>query len=98
VTSPHVLITGHPYIDIWQAVKPASVGIAAWPDVPRGQPWKDGVCRALGIASPAEMWRRVLGSVDTYADLEVGLLTAVERLIDHVTEYGVPHEDEASDG
>ncbi|MGF7233754.1 MAG: DUF3097 domain-containing protein [Frankia sp.] len=92
VTSAHVLITGHPYIDIWQAVKPASVGITAWPDVPRGQSWKEGVCQALGIASPLDMWRRVLGSVDTYADLEVGLLTAVERLIDHVTEYGKPGE------
>ncbi|SNQ51240.1 conserved hypothetical protein [Frankia canadensis] len=82
---PHVLVTGHPYVDIWQAVKPTSVGIAAWPDVPRGQPWKEGVCQALGVAEPAEMWRRVLASVDSFADLEVGLLGAVERLIDFVT-------------
>lgn len=98
VTSPHVLITGHPYIDIWQAVRPASVGIAAWPDVPRGQSWKEGVCRALGIATPLDMWRRVLGSVNTYADFEVGLLTAVEQLIDHVTDYGDPGGPEATDG
>ncbi len=31
VSSPHVLITGHPFIDIWEAVKPAAVGIRAWP-------------------------------------------------------------------
>jgi len=37
------------------------------------------------VAEPAEMWRRVLASVDTYTDLEVGLLNAVERLIDFVT-------------
>ncbi|WP_250279687.1 DUF3097 domain-containing protein [Frankia sp. Cppng1_Ct_nod] len=86
VTSPHVLVTGHPYVDIWQAVKPGSVGIAAWPQVPRGQPWKEGVCRALGVAEPADMWRRVLGGVRSYNDIEVGLLGAVERLIDFVTE------------
>ena len=85
VTNPHVLVVGHPYIDIWQAVKPASVGIPAWPTVPRGVAWKDGVCRALGIADPAEMWRRVLASVSSYADLEVPLLGAVEQLIDFVT-------------
>lgn len=85
VAGDHMLVTGHPYIDIWQAVKPSSVGIAAWPEVPRGQPWKEGVCRALGVAEPADMWRRVLASVDTYADLEPGLLGAVERLIDFVT-------------
>jgi Protein of unknown function (DUF3097) len=92
VTSPHVLVTGHPYVDVWQAVKPAAVGIEAWPDVPRGQVWKEGVCRALGVAEPAQMWRRVLAAVTTYADLEVGLLGAVERLIDHVTDYGEPED------
>ncbi|WP_239310273.1 MULTISPECIES: DUF3097 domain-containing protein [unclassified Frankia] len=85
VTSPHVLVTGHPYVDIWQAVKPASVGIAAWPRVPPGEPWKEGVCRALGVAEPVDMWRRVLASVRSYTDIEVGLLGAVERLIDFVT-------------
>lgn len=27
VTSEHALVVGHPYIDIWEAVKPSSVGI-----------------------------------------------------------------------
>ncbi|MCM3921593.1 DUF3097 domain-containing protein [Frankia sp. AiPs1] len=85
VVGQHVLVTGHPYIDIWQAVKPASIGISAWPTVPRGEPWKEGVCRALGVAEPGDLWRRVLASVDSYTDLEVGLLGAVERLIDFVT-------------
>lgn len=85
LADPHVLVTGHPYVDVWQAVKPSSVGIPAWPTVPRGVPWKDGVCQALGVADPQRMWRRVLAGVRGYADLEVPLLTAVERLIDFVT-------------
>ena len=85
VNSPHVLVTGHPYVDVWQAVKPAAVGIRAWPNVPKGQPWKEGVCAALGVSDPQEMWRRVLAGVSSYADLETPLLGAVERLIDHVT-------------
>jgi hypothetical protein len=80
-----VLVTGHPYVDIWQAVKPAALGIAAWPDVPRGTDWKTGVCAALGVANPQQMWRQVLASVDSYADVEVPLLRAVEELIDFVT-------------
>jgi hypothetical protein len=86
VAGDHVLVTGHPFVDIWEAVKPAAVGIPAWPRVPPGEPWKEGVCRALGIADPRDMWRRVLASVDSYTDLDVGLLGAVERLIDFVTE------------
>jgi hypothetical protein len=85
----HVLLTGHPYVDIWQGVRPRAVGIAAWPDVPRGRPWKEGICEALGVSDPQTMWRRVLGSVRTYADLETPLVGAVERLIDFVAE-GAP--------
>jgi len=88
VTSPHVLVTGHPYVDVWQAVKPSAVGIAAWPVVPRGQPWKEGVCAALGWGEPWEGWKRVLAAVDSYTDLEVPLLRSVEMLIDFVTVPG----------
>ncbi|WP_250286779.1 MULTISPECIES: DUF3097 domain-containing protein [unclassified Frankia] len=98
VTSPYVLVTGHPYVDIWQAVKPSSVGIAAWPQVPRGQPWKEGVCRALGVAEPADMWRRVLAGVRSYTDVEAGLLGAVERLIDFVAVPAGDGDDEHGDG
>ena len=35
VQSPDVLVVGHPYIDVWAAVKPAAVGIGGWPRVPR---------------------------------------------------------------
>ena len=86
VNSPHVLVTGHPYVDVWQAVKPAKLGISAWPEVPRGQPWKEGICAVLGWGEPWEGWRRVLAAVDSYADLEVPLLQAMERLIDFVTD------------
>jgi Protein of unknown function (DUF3097) len=85
VRDPNVLVNGHPYIDIWQAVKPTALGIERWPNVPRGTNWKDGICAALRVSDPREMWRRVLGSVDSFADVEVPLLRAVEELIDFVT-------------
>jgi hypothetical protein len=86
VSSPHVLIVGHPYIDVWAAVKPASVGIRAWPQVPRGVPWKEGVLEALGWRmETGAAWKRILGSVTNYADLEPELLGRVEELIDFVT-------------
>lgn len=86
VDSSHVLVTGHPYVDIWQAVKPASVGIAQWPEIPRGVPWKEGVCDALGWGDDVgAAWKRIRGSVRTYADLEPALLGRVEELIDFVT-------------
>jgi hypothetical protein len=82
---PHVLVTGHPFVDVWQAVKPSVVGIRAWPVVPRGTDWKTGVCAALGWGEPADGARRVLGAVRSYRDLETPLIGAVERLIDFVT-------------
>jgi hypothetical protein len=53
--------------------------------VPRGLPWKEGVCEALGWGDPADGWRRVLSRVRSYKDLETPLIGAVERLIDFVT-------------
>jgi DUF3097 family protein len=86
VASPYVLITGHPFIDIWQAVRPAAVRIEAWPEVPKGTPWKEGVLAALGwSADVGAGWKRILGSVRTYTDLEPTLLGRVEELIDFVT-------------
>lgn len=81
-----VLVLGHPYVDVWQAVRPGVVGIREWPDVPRGEPWKEGVCAALGWPNDTRMaWRRILGSVRTYTDLETSLIARVEELIDFVT-------------
>jgi hypothetical protein len=89
VRSPHVLVVGHPFVDIWAAVRPSAVGIARWPDVPPGQPWKEGVLRAIGW--PAQVpaaWQRILRSVTSFADLEPELLGRVEELIDFVTAPG----------
>jgi len=88
VNDPDVLVTGHPYVDIWQAVKPARVGLRAWPVIPPGRPWKEGVCAAAGVREPAEMWRRILASVASYKDVETPLINSMERLIDFVTEPG----------
>lgn len=81
----HVLVTGHPYVDIWQAVRPESIGIAGWPDVPRGIDFKQGVCAALGISDPITMWGKVNGAVRSFRDINTPLVTAVETLIDFVT-------------
>jgi Protein of unknown function (DUF3097) len=89
VRSAGVLVVGHPFIDIWAAVRPSAVGIARWPRVPPGQPWKQGVLRAIGW--PPEVpaaWQRILRSVTSYADLEPELLGRVEELIDFVTAPG----------
>lgn len=82
----HVLVTGHPYIDVWQAVRPQAVGITEWPTVPRGEDWKTGICRRLGWGTPQDGWRRVYGAVSSFRDLEAPLIGAVERLVDFVTE------------
>ncbi|SEI17628.1 MULTISPECIES: DUF3097 domain-containing protein [unclassified Leifsonia] len=87
----HVLVVGHPFVDIWQAVKPARVGLAEWPRIPRSVPWKHGICDALGLphatqADIARAWKRILGQVRSYSDLEPELLGRVEQLIDFVTE------------
>jgi len=42
--------------------------------------------RDAGVGDPTDRWRRVLGAVSSYADLETPLLGAVERLIDWMTE------------
>ncbi|MDT0327423.1 DUF3097 domain-containing protein [Nocardiopsis lambiniae] len=86
VRGEHVLVAGHPYVDVWQAVRPSVLGFSTWPDVPKGVPWKEGVLAALGWRmETGEAWRRILGSVRTYADLEPALLGRVEELIDFVT-------------
>ena len=85
-----VYITGHPYIDIWQAVKPSAVGIPAWPDVPRGTDFKYGTLERLGwpagaYEDVARAWVRILRSVRDWRDLEASFLGRVEQIIDFVT-------------
>ncbi|HEY6534130.1 MAG TPA: DUF3097 family protein [Acidimicrobiales bacterium] len=86
IDHPDVLVTGHPFVDIWAAVRPKVVGIPAWPEVPKGENWKEGVCARLGVSDPRAFWKQILGSVRSYADLEPPLVGAVEQLIDFVTE------------
>ena len=87
----HVLVVGHPYVDVWQSVRPQRLGLREWPQIPRDIEWKRGICRALGWpaedqADIARAWQRILSRVTTYADLEPALLGRVEQLIDFVTE------------
>ncbi|MQW75437.1 DUF3097 family protein [Nocardioides sp. dk4132] len=86
----HVLIVGHPFIDVWQAVKPDRLGLAQWPTIPRSIEWKKGVCQHLGWphrnqTDIARAWQHILGKVSSYNDLEPALLGRVEELIDFVT-------------
>ena len=86
----HVRIVGHPFIDVWQAVKPARVGLERWPDVPRSEDWKRGTLRRLGLPHDdqedvARGWQRILSRVRDWNDLEPALLARVEELIDFVT-------------
>ena len=87
----NIKIVGHPFIDIWQAVKPQVLGIPAWPQVPRGEDWKKGILRRLGQPHQnqedvANAWIRILSRVDSYSDLDPTLLGPVESLIDFLTE------------
>ena len=86
----HTLVVGHPFIDIWEAVKPARIGVATWPVIPKGQDWKHGVCEALGWrhrdqADIAAAWQKIRGRVRDWTDLEPELIGRVEELIDFVT-------------
>jgi len=86
----HVLIVGHPWIDVWQCITPRAMGIERWPEVPRGIEFKVGVCLSLGWPARdqtdiARAWQRILGAVKTYRDLEPAFLGRVEELIDFVT-------------
>ncbi len=86
VRHPDVLITGHPYVDVWQAIRPSTLGISAWPVIPKGTDWKLGICAAFGFdGPPAVLWKTMLKRVGSYADLEPGLVGAMEELIDHVS-------------
>lgn len=95
--SDHVLVLGHPYVDVWQAIKPARVGLSHWPDIPRGTDIKAGSLAALGLPHDTVEdigigWSKILSRVRDWRDLEPSLLGRVEELIDFLTE---PHEGEA---
>ena len=87
--APYVKILGHPYVDVWQSVRPERLGLQRWPVIPRGCSWKHGIVAELGWPHEtqtdiAHAWKRILATVRTYADLEPTLLASVEELIDFV--------------
>lgn len=91
ISSPYVKVVGHPFIDIWAAVKPARVGLSEWPHIPMGQDWKTGICKSLGWpaiehADIADAWQRIRGRVRDFRDLDPHLVGRVEELIDFVTQ------------
>jgi hypothetical protein len=86
VTDPDVLVTGHPFVDVWAGIRPKVLGLDAWPDVPKSEvPWKEGLCAALGVPLDG-FWPRLRNRVSTFADLRPELVGAVEQLIDFVSE------------
>ncbi len=86
VRDPNVLITGHPFVDVWAGIRPKVLGLEAWPDVPRSDvPWKEGLCAALGVPFDG-FWPKLRNRVNTFADLRPELVGAVEQLIDFVAE------------
>ncbi|VEI14106.1 DUF3097 family protein [Trueperella bialowiezensis] len=90
---PGVLVLGHPYVDIWQAIKPSVIGLRAWPAVPRGEDIKVGTLARIGWphATAEDVglgWKRILDSVRDYRDLEPAFLGRMEELIDFVTAAG----------
>ncbi|MGZ4738148.1 MAG: DUF3097 family protein [Ilumatobacteraceae bacterium] len=83
VAGPHVLVTGHPFVDVWAGIRPEVMNLSEWPQVPRSVEWKQGMCAALGV-SLTDFWPRLRNRVRTFADLRPELVGAVERLIDFV--------------
>lgn len=85
-----LLIAGHPFVDIWQAVKPVRLGLENWPEIPRHEDIKVGTLKYLGWphesqADIAQGWVRILRRVRDWRDLSAELLAPVESLIDFVT-------------
>lgn len=93
IDDPHVLVCGHEFVDVWAAVNPAVVGLDRWPDVPKGQPWKDGIVAEVARRGTLDtkgdvrrFWRELLGRTESFRDLDPSLVGAVEQLIDFVAE------------
>lgn len=88
--SKYINIVGHPYVDVWQAIKPRVLGIQAWPEIPRSEEWKKGTLRRLNMPYKSQEdvalgWKNILGRVNSYTDLEPAILGPVESLIDFLT-------------
>lgn len=86
----YVMITGHRFIDIWQAIKPERIGRKAWPGVPMDEDFKLGTLKRLGLphegqSDVGKAWQAMLARVRDWHDLDPRFNTEMERLIDFVT-------------
>lgn len=86
----YVMITGHRFIDIWQAIKPERIGRKAWPEVPMDEDFKLGTLKRLGLphegqSDVGKAWQAMLAQVRDWHDLDPRFNTEMERLIDFVT-------------
>jgi hypothetical protein len=86
-----VMIAGHRFIDVWQAIRPQVLGMRQWPSVPRDQDFKKGTLAAMGWPHKdqtdiAHAWQAMLARVNTYKDLDPDFVRTVETLIDFVTQ------------
>jgi hypothetical protein len=86
-----VLVVGHPFVDVWAAVKPERLGLAAWPTSPRRRVEERRLRRArLAARRPGRHRSRLAadpGRVRSYADCEPALLgpgRGADRLRDRV--------------
>lgn len=91
--SPFVAVAGHPYVDVWQAVRPDRLGWTAWPVVPRGRSWKEEIARHLREPNERSAWMRIRSAVGSWVDLEAAFVGPVESLIDHVSEEIITESD-----
>ncbi len=87
VRDDNVLITGHPFVDVWAGIRPKVLGLDAWPEIAYNPDvtWKHGLCAALGAPFDG-FWPRLRNQVNTFADLTPELVGAVEQLIDFVAD------------
>jgi hypothetical protein len=91
--SPFVVVAGHPYVDVWQAVRPDRLGWTAWPVVARGRSWKAAITHQLREPDERSAWLRIRAAVGSWVDLEAEFVGPVESLIDHVTEEIITESD-----
>ena len=72
------------------AITNARIVTVTGPVIERGTEWKYGILRELGWPAQNQTdvamgWKKILGTVRSYADLEPSLLARVEELIDFTT-------------
>lgn len=86
VRHPHVMVAGHPFVDVWAGIRPRVMGLDRWPEVPHDPdvPWKEGLCARLGRPFDG-FWTDLRSRVGSFVDLEPELVGAVESLIDFVS-------------